>query len=88
MQDRDFQTKSFDPCCLDYYLIEADGSLWKGACHDSEKDCLDNFRGEIHFYTFRDLWDNDAQDHGPMVNFSALYDDGKLLNLKWIGDEE
>ncbi len=88
-----YQTKSLD-CTMDVYVIEADGTLWREDCDTEDQSdfakgigpdkfagCLarvnkrlvqvKDFRGEIFFYM--DDWE-----------FSALFDEGKLLNVKRV----
>lgn len=87
MQEREFQTKSLD-CGLDQYLITADGKL---ELVRSDYICVfnsDTFRGEIRFYD-QELERGiglDEQDFGAWREWSAIFIDGKLFNIEYVGE--
>lgn len=72
-----FQTKDLD-CLMQAYKITADGELLKMAYGEIEWR-FHPYRGAVNFY------DYDSASTG-WIEYSALFDEGKLLSVKMIHD--
>ena len=85
-----FQTKSLD-CCLEYYEIREDGTLWKRH-HASEAITAsvnwvpcDEFTGEIVFYTqLSSIGQNKFGKHTGWIEFSSYFIKGKLKHFELL----
>jgi len=95
---KQWQTKDTPSQYLDQYKIDAQGSLWhytnerllpgvKGLGRvkvrtEFEWVKLEDFRGEICFSGFEVI--NGKDDYEKLWEYSALFDDGRIINIKRI----
>lgn len=79
----DWQTKSFD-CILDVYIIEADGSLWRRAIHDSYEPVSPPYTGWVNFYML-DI----RSGNKVWLEYDAEFVDNQLITLRCVssGDD-
>lgn len=88
MQEHTFQTKDLI-CELETFTITKEGTLIGPYVSETYKNSYAKFRGEIRFYDF--LWQpKSSQDDPfpPLIEFSALFNDGKLIDIRHITKEE